>query len=344
MDIKKLESWYLLNHRKLSFRMTKNPYHVWVSEVMLQQTQVETVLPYFDRFIKKYPTVVALASAHEETLQKDVEGLGYYRRFRNMLKASQWIVNQNEGQFPDSYEGLLQLPGIGKYTAGAIMSIAYNQPYSALDGNVVRVLSRLLGNDQDMREDRHRKILDQYNQTQIEKSTPEVYTQAMMELGATVCRPKNPACERCPLQEECVAFQNQEVHRYPNLSALTQKKTENYITLIIHQDQNIMVRKRTESLLNGMYEYPQYEAESIQYVLSMLDDQGIKLSLLAEGSRVQHVFTHKIWQMHIFHVHLIGNPLNDWISVSIEAIKELPMAIAHRKIQVSAHRIDQHHS
>ncbi len=334
MDIKQLETWYLSNHRKLSFRMTKNPYHIWVSEVMLQQTQVETVLPYFERFIKIYPTVEALARANEETLHKDVEGLGYYRRFRHMLKAAQIIVDSSGKRFPDSYEGLLALPGVGKYTAGAIMSIAYNKPYSALDGNVIRVLSRLLANDSDMREEKHRKSLDQYNQKMIESSTPEIYTQAMMELGATVCRPKNPKCEVCPLQRECIAFQTKTVHLYPNLSPLNQKKHEHYVTLIIHQNHQIMLRKRTESLLNDMYEYPQYEAESIEYVLSMLDDQGVQLSLIGEGKIIQHVFTHKVWQMQVVHVKLTGNPMNDWISVDSDEVKQLPMAIAHRKIQV----------
>jgi A/G-specific adenine glycosylase len=336
MDIKRLESWYQFNHRKLSFRMTKNPYDIWVSEVMLQQTQVETVLPYFERFIKKYPTVSDLAKADEETLHKDVEGLGYYRRFKNMLSAAKIILESQQGKFPDTYEGLLALPGIGKYTSGAIMSIAYNKPYSALDGNVIRVLSRLLANDSDMREEKHRKVLDRFNQTQIEKSQPEIYTQAMMELGATLCRPKNPKCDSCPLQTECLAFKSQSVHLYPNLSPLNQKQIESYVTLMIHHDHKVMLRKRTESLLNGIYEYPQYESESIQYVLSLLDSQGVHLSFLSEGKTYQHIFTHKIWNMHVVHVHLIGKPHPDWIAVDKEHLKQLPMAIAHRKIKVES--------
>ena len=332
MDIRRLESWYQNHHRKLSFRQTQDPYHIWVSEIMLQQTQVETVLPYFDKFIMKYPSIIDLADADEEILHRDVEGLGYYRRFKNMHQAAKLIKLNHQGIFPKTYEEVLALPGIGRYTAGAIMSIAYKKPFSALDGNVIRVLSRYLGNGLDMREEKNKKILDQYNQYQIENSNPEIYTQAMMELGATICRPKQPKCELCPLQEHCFAYHQQETHLYPNLSRLKEKQIESYMTFIIHHEKGIILRKRTENLLNGMYEYPQYESESLGNVLSSLEEKGIYLNPLTDESIVQHVFTHRVWIMHVYHCHIKGQLDPEWICVDQNEIKKLPMAIAHRKI------------
>jgi len=332
MDIKKLEAWYLKNHRKLSFRTTLNPYYIWVSEIMLQQTQVEAVLPYFNKFIQKYPTVEDLSKTTEDILHKDVEGLGYYRRFRNMLKAAIVITEKHQSKFPETYQEIIDLPGIGKYTAGAILSIAYNKPFSALDGNVIRVLSRYLGNDQDMRIEKNKKVLDQANQSYVEKSTPRIYTQAMMELGATVCKPKNPKCEQCPLSKNCFAYNNNSIEKYPVLSKLKDKTEIEYVTLIIHDFDGIYLRKRTEALLFGMYEYPQYESSSIKQVIDNLEDQGIVLEIISDEENYKHVFTHQIWMMKVYHARVIGKSVNDWQFIQESEIKNIPMAVAHRKI------------
>ena len=334
MDIKKLEAWYDEHHRKLLFRETKDPYQIWVSEIMLQQTQVETVLPFFERFIKKYPDVLTLSKTDEETLKKDVEGLGYYRRFKYMLKAAQIIVDQYHGIFPNQYKDVLSLPGIGHYTAGAIMSIAYNKPYSALDGNVIRVLSRYLNIDDDFRVEKNRKKLDQINQSYIDKATPYKYTQAMMELGATVCRPKNPKCESCPLNVHCQAYELDIQEQRPILSKLNDKKEFSYITLKIYDDQGFMyLRKRTESLLEGMYEYPQMESESIYDCLSQFEEKGISLDIVSEQKTYKHIFTHQIWMMKVYEVRLLSKPKGDWIRFNHKDIIDIPMAIAHRKIK-----------
>ncbi len=334
MDLKRLEDWYSKNHRKLSFRESLNPYFIWVSEIMLQQTQVEAVLPYFNKFIGKYPTVQALAQTTEDILHKDVEGLGYYRRFRNMLKAAIIISEKHQGKFPETYLEIIGLPGIGKYTAGAILSIAYNQPFSALDGNVIRVLARYLGNGDDMRVEKNKKVLDMINQSYVEKSIPRIYTQAMMELGATVCRPKNPKCSECPLQEHCFARIHQMTEKFPVLSKLKDKKEIEYITLIIHDFDGIYLRKRTETLLQGMYEYPQYESSSIQQVLSDLEDQGIVLEVISDEVYYKHVFTHQIWLMKVYHARMISKVVNDWQFIHQSEIQHVPMAIAHRKILI----------
>lgn len=334
MDIKRLEAWYDENHRKLLFRETTDPYNIWVSEIMLQQTQVETVLPFFERFIKKYPDIKTLSKTDEETLKKDVEGLGYYRRFKYMLKAAKMIVESFNSVFPNAYKDVLSLPGIGHYTAGAIMSIAYNQPYSALDGNVIRVLSRYLNIKEDMRIEKNRKTLDQINQSYIEKATPYKYTQAMMELGATICRPKNPKCEICPLKEHCQAYELGIQNERPVLSKLNDKKEFNYMTLKIYdQDGYIYLRKRTESLLEGMYEYPQFESESIYDVLNHLEQEGVVLDVIHEEKTVKHIFTHQIWMMRVYETRLITKPKTEWIKLSTNELNQIPMAIAHRKIK-----------
>jgi A/G-specific adenine glycosylase len=334
MDIKKLELWYQKNHRKLIFRETKEPYYIWVSEIMLQQTQVDTVLPFFSRFIAKYPTVFDLANASENSLHKSVEGLGYYRRFRYMHLAAKMIVSDFNGIFPSTYKDVLSLPGVGKYTAGAIMSIAYNKPYSALDGNVIRVLSRYLNIDLDMRLEKNRKSLDQINQEIIVDATPYIYTQAMMELGATICKPKNPICEKCPLQPHCLAYANHLQASLPVLSKLKKQKELNYITLVIRDKDSIYLYKRTEELLKNMYMYPQFESESLQQVLSDLEDDDIVLEPVEHLGIYKHVFTHLIWHMDVYEVRVIKMPKQViYEKYNYQKLKELPMAIAHRKIK-----------
>lgn len=332
MNIKKLETWYQENHRKLPFRETKNPYYIWISEVMLQQTQVETVLPYFERFIEHYPSVIDLANAEEETLMKEVEGLGYYRRFRLMHQAAKIMKEDDQGLFPDSYDHIRALPGIGDYTAGAIMSIAYNKPYSALDGNVIRVISRYLGDDSDMRQQKNRKKLDLINQSWIESATPEIYTQAMMELGATICKPKNPRCEDCPIQEHCVAYLEGRQHELPYLTKLNDPKSKHYITLIIEDDDYYYLRKRDEELLKGMYEYPQYESESIRHIEDTLQDMGIMIAIDENFHREKHVFSHQVWYMEIHHAYIKKGRHEAWTAIKKDQLCNVPMAIAHRKI------------
>lgn len=333
MDIQKLEAWYLDHHRKLPFRESKNPYHIWISEVMLQQTQMETVIPYFLKFIEKYPTIHDLANANEEELHKTVEGLGYYRRFRMMHQAAKSIVLQFQGHFPSAYDQVIALPGVGAYTAGAIMSIAYNQPYSATDGNVIRVLSRYLGDKEDMRLEKNKKRMDIYQQKMIEKATPWIYTQAIMELGALICRPRQPKCDLCPIQEYCQAYQEGTQDTLPFITRQTKVKNLHYITLIIEDKSAYYLRKRDEELLKGMYEYPQFDNESIYSVLNELEHMGIFLDIKDEKQTYQHVFSHQKWWMDVYHATLIQGIHPDWIRIDKHDIMSYPMATAHRKIK-----------
>lgn len=335
MNIKKLESWFIKHKRDLNFRGHTNPYYVWVSEIMLQQTQAETVEPYFEKFIKLYPTIEALANADLEVLKKCVEGIGYYRRFKLMHEASKLIMDTYHGVFPTVYEEVIKLPGIGKYTAGAIMSIAYDKPYSALDGNVIRVLSRYLGDDGDMRKEKEKKRLDVYNQEMIETAHPRIYTEAMIELGALVCRPKQPKCDLCPLNEHCVAYQHDEMMRYPVLSKLKKQKVLSYIVCILEDDHHYYLRKRTESLLEGMYEWPQFEKESVYAALDELNDQGLEVEILSHLGLYKHVFSHQIWEMDVYYLRKLQGESNQYIKIKKEELSRYPMAVAHQKIKIA---------
>lgn len=333
MNVEKLETWFLQHKRDLNFRNFSLPYHVWVSEIMLQQTQAETVEPYFSRFINVYPSVEALANAKDDDLKRLVEGIGYYRRFSYMKKAAQIIVDAHQKKFPDTIEDLLKLPGVGKYTAGAIMSIAYNKPYSALDGNVVRVLSRYLGKKDNMREEKFRNELDRYNQQIIEKAHPKIYSEAMIELGALVCKPKNPLCNRCPLNEDCIAYQHDLTKEIPYLSKLKKQKEIYYITFVIRDIDHVYLVKRTERLLEGMYSYLQFERESLSKAIDDLEDEGIYGQVSRKIGSYRHVFSHQIWFMDVHEFYLLRDDKKRLIKLNIDHIHDVPMAVAHRKIK-----------
>ena len=323
MNIKKLENWYKKNHRQLPFRASKDPYQIWVSEIMLQQTQMDTVIPYFNRFIKVFPTVDDLAKISEEELLKHVQGLGYYRRFKYMLKAAKKIVNDNQSIFPSTYTDVLKLPGVGEYTAGAIMSIAYDKAYAATDGNVIRVLARYYLIETDMREEKNKKEIKKLNQSLVEKSKPSIYTQAIMELGALVCKPASPKCHECPLADTCKAYKKNVVEDLPYLSKAKNKKSVFFNTFVIEDGDYLYLRKRTETLLGGMYEFPQFE----KHLKHPFDDQKTE-----QLTSVKHVFTHLIWHMDVYGVKLIGQPLKDWVKIPKNHLHDYPMAIAHKKI------------
>ncbi len=334
MNIAILETWYLDHHRKLPFR-GKDPYQIWVSEIMLQQTQVETVLPFFERFIKRYPTVRALSQTDDETLKKQVEGLGYYRRFSHMLRAAKIMVEQHQGNVPNTYQDLIALPGIGEYTAGAILSIAYQLPYAATDGNVIRVLSRYYGIKDDMALVKNRKKITALHQSLIEQAHPEIYTQAVMELGALICKPKKPQCQICPIRASCIAYQQNATSEYPVISKTKSNAVFQWMTMIVLKEGSIALRKRQETLLEGMYEYPQYEKTTIENWLSSMNQQGVMFESVTYLLRVSHVFSHQRWEMEVYVARLKGSKHPDWVMVPLSDQLKYPMATAHRKISLS---------
>ena len=254
-----LLEWYQLNKRDLPWRRTKDPYSIWVSEIMLQQTRVEAVKPYYERFLQTLPTVKDLAEADEETLLKLWEGLGYYSRVRNMQKAAIQIMEEHEGLFPAEYGKLLKLKGIGPYTGGAVGSIAFGLPVPAVDGNVLRVMSRIIADAADISLQPTKKVWEERISEIIPANSPGDFNQALMELGATICLPNgSPKCEICPVRKYCEAYRRDATQLYP-VKAEKKARTMEYLNVFFCVDENkkIAISKRPKKgLLSGLWELP----------------------------------------------------------------------------------------
>lgn len=296
-----LLKWYDAARRILPWREEPTPYHVWVSEIMLQQTRVEAVKPYYDRFMKALPDIAHLAEAKDEELLKLWEGLGYYNRVRNLKKAAQVIMEEYNGVMPSEYEELCALPGIGSYTAGAISSIACGKREPAVDGNVLRVLARLNGDERDISRQIVRTQVEEEVRHAIPEQRPGDFNQALMELGAMVCIPTGaPHCGECPWEGFCIAhFTNREAD-YPYKAKKKPRTVEEKTVLIIRDESRAALRQRPEKgLLAGMYEFPCLEGHlSEDEVLDYLKEKEGLLVLKIEAlQRSRHIFTHKEWHM-----------------------------------------------
>lgn len=292
--------WYEGHKRILPWREDQNPYRIWVSEIMLQQTRVEAVKPYFDRFMKELPDTAYLADAKEARLLKLWEGLGYYNRVRNMQKAAQIIMNEYEGVFPGDYETLIKLPGIGDYTAGAIASISFGQGVPAVDGNVLRILSRLLRYEEDILSLKAKKEAKKALEPLMPKDRPGDFNQALMELGATVCVPGGaPRCSQCPWEKLCLAHKEACWQDYPRKSAKKPRKIEKKTVLIIGDGERFLLHKRpSKGLLAGMYELPSMEGhEDETAVVAEVRRLGFSPLRIQERGEAKHIFTHKEWHM-----------------------------------------------
>ena len=295
-----LLAWYDKGHRILPWREDPTPYHVWVSEIMLQQTRVEAVKPYYDRFMAMLPDIPSLAHAEEEVLLKLWEGLGYYNRVRNLNKAAQLVMEQYDGRMPDTYEELLKLPGIGSYTAGAIASIAYGRKVPAVDGNVLRVLSRLQLDDRDIMQQSVKKQVEEELLTAMSDKRPGDCNQALMELGATICLPNGmPKCEKCPWETICLAHREGRELEFPVKSAKKKRIIEEKTVLLIRDENKAALQKRpAKGLLAGMYEFPWLEGKlSKEEVLARVKEAGLSVLHIKPVGESKHIFTHKEWHM-----------------------------------------------
>lgn len=325
----KLITWYEANKRDLPWRHTEDPYAIWVSEIMLQQTQAITVIPYYLRFMQTLPTIFDLALIEEERLLKLWEGLGYYARVRNMQKTAKAIVSQFNGKFPANYQELIRLTGIGEYTAGAILSIAFHQKHSAIDGNVSRVLARYFGIETDITLPTTKKELTQLNETLLEDERPHSYTQAMIELGATVCTKHKPQCDGCPVRETCITNQKGLQSQLPVKAKLKAKKILHYQTFILmDSSEQFIVTKVEDNLLKGLYLLPQVESESLSYAIEALNEVGIEVLYTNPLGQYKHVFTHLVWQMDVYFARV--NNLSQYTTV--KSFESVPMATAHKQI------------
>ncbi len=297
---KPLLTWYDEKRRILPWREEPTPYRVWVSEIMLQQTRVEAVKPYYERFMKTLPDVPALAQAQEEVLLKLWEGLGYYNRVRNLQKAAKVLCETYGGKMPADYDALLSLPGIGSYTAGAIASIAFGIPKPAVDGNVLRVLARVRADDRCISEEKVKLAVSAELEQAMPKNRPGDFNQAMMEIGALTCTPNGaPHCDACPLQSLCKAHAMGKELDYPIKAAKKARQVEDKTVLILRDEGRIALRKRpAKGLLASMYEFPCLPGKvSSDEVLRFLSENGLKVLRIQPLGEAKHIFTHKEWHM-----------------------------------------------
>lgn len=326
--VQPLMLWYDKNKRVLPWRENKNPYYIWISEIMLQQTRVEAVKPFFQRFTEALPEVSALAACPEDRLLKLWEGLGYYNRVRNMQKAAQIIVEKYQGDLPADYEALRRLPGIGNYTAGAVASIAYGIPVPAVDGNVLRVIARIREDDRD--------IMKQSVRTQVEADLlgimpgedPGKFNQALMELGATVCVPNGMArCGECPVAEFCRARTADRVLELPVKSRAKPRRIERRTILVILDGRKVAIRRRpAKGLLAGLYEFPNLEGYlTEEEVLEQIGAYGLTPMRIRKLPPSKHIFSHVEWHMIGFAVQVAAledTAAGDMLFVDVEHAEE----------------------
>jgi len=295
-----LLAWYDINKRDLPWRGTRDPYRVWVSEIMLQQTRVAAVLPYYQRWMERLPTVTALAEVDDEELMKLWQGLGYYSRARNLKKAAQVIAEEYGGRFPDAYEGLVSLPGVGDYTAGAIASIAFGQPVPAVDGNVLRVAARVAEIRENVLDGAVKRSFRGLMAAAMPQDRPGEYNQALMDLGATVCLPNGrPECGRCPLAGLCEARRLGIAEELPVRTKKPPRRAEKMTVYLLLRDGRVALRKRPqEGLLAGLWEFP-HVSGALTDVEAGAPLKGWGLTALdwREKITAKHVFTHVEWHM-----------------------------------------------
>lgn len=289
--------WYQKNARVLPWREKPCAYGIWVSEIMLQQTRVEAVKEYYVRFLEELPTVKHLAEVSDEKLLKLWQGLGYYNRAKNLKKAAIQIMEQYCGEIPNDYQKLLQLKGIGEYTAGAICSIAFGQPTAAIDGNVLRVMTRLYADNREITEKALKKEYTESIEAVLNHTQPNIFNQALMELGATVCLPNGtPKCDECPIKQYCKAYEKNNVLEFPHKATKKQRRIENRMMFFILCQNKLALHKREEKgLLSNLWELPNASTEKTN--TEQLLQWGINYTDIKDMGKAKHIFTHIEWHM-----------------------------------------------
>lgn len=338
-----LLTWYDKVARALPWRETKDPYFIWLSEVMLQQTQVSTVIVYYERFIKAFPKIEDLAEADEELVFKLWEGLGYYSRASRLMQCARVLVEKYEGDMPRTLEQMLKLPGIGPYTAGAILSIAFDEPVPAVDGNVFRVMTRRYGIFEDIQKPLTRKIVE----AQVMRLIPQRagdFNQGLMELGATICTPKNPKCNQCPWQAGCFAYSSDSVEQLPVKEAKVKPLKQTQLVAVVINDEGVLFEKRgVEGLLSSLWGFPTVLYEEnicqqspIDFLTENLSEQyDMKVRNGNYMGRVRHVFTHRIWEMEIYTFKTDERPQIDMpqlVWLKKDAFNDVTIPTAYMKI------------
>ena len=320
--------WYDSNIRQFPWRKTNNPYKIWLSEVMLQQTQVKTVVPYYNRWVSKFPTIQSVAEAPSDSILKTWEGLGYYARARNFHSACKIIMNKHNGKVPDSTRLLLSLPGIGEYISGAIMSIAFNQSVAAIDSNAIRVISRLnsINGPLQIRNQKIARVLSKL----ICPLRPGDFNQAIMDLGREICTSKNPSCSACPISSHCRSFVNSVVDKYPETILSNKKSHYSVAAGIIWNKKSILVTKRKEKgLLGGLWEFPggkirRGETATKCIVREVKEELGIIVKPRDFLKQINHTYSHFSITMHCYHCREKEKKISDQRSSNWITVNEIP--------------------
>jgi len=339
-----LLAWYDRTAADHPWRRTHDPYHVWLSEIMLQQTQVKTVIPYFERFISAFPTVTALAAASLDQVLKLWEGLGYYSRARNLHRAAQQIVEEHSGKFPATAVGLQTLPGIGRYTAGAIASIAFHERVAVLDGNVMRVLTRLYDIADDITLSGTQRNLWTLAESLVPAERSGDYNQAMMELGRTICKPQNPACMICPVSSYCLAYQHGTQNQRPVKAQKQPTPHYDVAAGVIWNDagQVLIAQRPAKGLLGGLWEFPggkQEPGESLPECLvrELREELAIRVEVGELLAVVKHAFTHFRITLHAFECRYLEGPPQalqcaDWRWMSLDELDQFAFGRTDRRV------------
>jgi A/G-specific adenine glycosylase len=346
VDIAKFQndliSWFSKEQRELPWRLDQDPYKVWVSEIMLQQTRVDTVIPYFNRFIEWFPTIEDLANANEDKVLKAWEGLGYYSRVRNLQSAVKEVNEKYNGQVPSSPKEIAELKGVGPYTAGAILSIAYGIPEPAVDGNVMRVLSRILLIWEDIAKASSRKVFEHAVRQLISHDNPSAFNQALMELGALICTPTSPSCLLCPVRDHCQAFHEGVQTELP---IKTKKNSQRAVQLaaVILKDEHgkVLIHKRPQSgLLANLWEFPNIDIQQpiltdrkqITELFRNTYDMNIKLE--KSIGQIEHIFSHLIWNITVY-IGVISTEFqtnDEWKLVTFDEMEQYAFPVSYQKM------------
>lgn len=339
----KILAWYAVSQRQLPWRGPSDPYAVWVSEIMLQQTRVETVIPYFERWMIRFPTIYALAEASQQEVLSSWEGLGYYSRARNLHRAAQIVVESFSGVLPPDAPTLQTLPGIGRYTAGAIASIAFGQDAPVLDGNIKRVFARLFDVSDPIGDSATEHRLWELAQTHLPEGQAGDFNQALMDLGAMICIPKNPRCSGCPLNDNCLAFQA----GVQNMRPVRKKKQQipHYLVAaaVIRREAEVLVAQRPQTgLLGGLWEFPGGKIEAGEDLIDglkreIMEELGVKVEVTGAFGVYRHAYTHFRVTLHAFVCHLVdGVPETRQVAdlkwVLLPELVEFPMGKIDRQI------------
>jgi A/G-specific adenine glycosylase len=334
--------WYRRHHRSLPWRKTSDPYRIWVSEVMLQQTQVRTVVPYYDKFIKEFPSVFTLATADLQQVLKAWEGMGYYARARNLHRAAKQVIEKHGGKIPRDIDAFRGLPGVGEYIASAVQSIAFQKPCAVVDGNVKRVLARLFEIKAPVNKPSSYRIFKDTAKTLLNKDRPGLFNQAVMEIGALVCKPKNPECSKCPLQSVCRAFQTQQVNTYPLRIQKKPVPTYHIAAGVVFKNGDVLITQRKpEGLLGGLWEFPggkfqRNETAEKACARAIKEEVNLTVEPKVFVTRVKHAYTHFKVVIYVYCCRYVSgivklNGATDYRWIPLENIDQYPFHKANHK-------------